>query len=55
MGCIGQLISIAIGLGLAYVAHLLNAPDFVVFGILLLFGVFAIGINSDGIDLDIFD
>ena len=55
MGCIAQLISILIGLALAYGAHLMNAPDWVVFGILLLFGVFAIGFGPDGIDFDIFD
>lgn len=55
MGCLAQIISIIIGLALAYGAHSLNAPDIVVFGILLVFGVFAIGFGPDGIDFDIFD
>lgn len=55
MGCIVQLITIALGLGIAYLEHLAGAPDWVVFVTLLLFGIFALGIGSDGIDLDIFD
>ena len=55
MGCLAQLISLALGLGLAYVAHVMNAPDIVVFLILAFFGIFAIGFGPDGIDFDIFD